>query len=66
MHEVRVTGLYAKVICLTPGCKFEVWFKPTDRSQSVTNDSKFKFDRCTLQSHTSNAHLKELKAIQTP
>jgi hypothetical protein len=31
-HESRVTGMYAKVICLTPGCKFEVWFKPTNRN----------------------------------
>lgn len=27
-HQAKLTGQYGKVACTTPGCKFEVWYKP--------------------------------------
>lgn len=29
-HVAKITGQYGKVACSTPGCKFEVWYKPTN------------------------------------
>jgi len=38
-HEAKLTNLYAKVACKTPGCKFEVWYKTKNNNETVQVNS---------------------------
>ena len=59
-HYAKWEGKYAKILCRTEGCDFQIWYKPTETKDADKNkDSEFIYYREFISKHSVKAHINE-------